>query len=281
MFELILLATAVLLVVVLLSRLSRVEGENAQLLKDAVERRHAPRSESETLGALGQLTDEMRHMIVSPLTVVLGQCELARNGRNLQRRILTIERQAQRIAEIVERFGAVGRDHRGDVDDIDPIEVTREIIAALEGLARERDIRVHEMFEHVPRVQANPALLRHALRHLIKTAMQSARRGVGDVTVAIGMLPGADGREEVAIAVADDGPGIPPEQLPRIFHPFPEGAAQARGGGLSYAVVYAVARAMGGSVAVDSAPGAGTRATLKIPLKKLAPNERQTVEAGR
>ena len=270
MFDVLLLATALMSVGVLLSRLRVLEQERARLRARATVDHAAP-PEGETMSALGLLTDEMRHMIVSPLTVILGQCELARNGGELPRRIETIERQARRISDVVERFGCIGKEHRGDAGELDPGELAREVTASLQGLAFERDIRIHEMIDDCPPLRTNPALLRHALKHLLKTAINAAPVGVGDVTLAVGELPAEDGPGHIAFAVADDGPGIEPDQLPRIFHPFPEGGDVLGGDGLSYAVVYAIARATGGTVVIDSAPGAGTRATLKVPLTRPVP----------
>ena len=130
---------------------------------------------------------------------------------------------------------------------------------------------VHETIESVPRIETNPFLLTHALRHLLKAAIQAAPEEVGDVTMAVGLLPAKGNAEHVAFAVADDGPGIPPEQLPFIFHPYPDGSSGVRGECLAYAVVYAVAHAMGATVIVNSAPGSGTQATLMVPLRRTAP----------
>jgi len=270
MFDVLLLATALMSVGVLLSRLRVLEKERARLrARAAVD--HAASPEGETMSALGLLTDEMRHMIVSPLTVILGQCELARNGGELPRRIETIERQARRISDVVERFVCIGKENRGDSGELDPGELAREVTASLQGLAFERDVRIHEMIDECPPLRANPALLRHALKHLLKTAINAAPVGVGDVTLAVGELPAKDGPGHIGFAVADDGPGIEPEDLPRVFHPVPAGGDVSGADGLSYAVVYAIARATGGTVVIDSAPGAGTRATLKVPLTRPVP----------
>jgi len=261
-FDLMLLATSILIVVVLTKRLHRVDRERRRIAAEL----HKVTGAQDSMSAVGVLTGEMGHLVISPLTVILGQCELAR-GRDANRaRIEIIERQARRIADVVERFRSVGKEHRNETQEVDPARCALAVVDALDELATERDVRIHEMIEPCPSIHVNPALLSNALRHLLRTAIQAAPRGVGDVTLAVGVMPADHGPGHVMFAVADDGPGIPPEQLPRVFHPCPEGGASVRGEGFSYAVVYAIARAMGATVVVDSAPGAGTRATLKIPL---------------
>lgn len=269
-FEFLLLGTSVLAVAVLLVRLQRVESDRNRLLRQVDERR-ATTPQADTLAALGTLTSEIAHMVISPLTVILGLCELARSTGTDKARFDTIQRQARRIRDVVERYRDVGREFREDTGPIDPIECAREALDSLSALARERDVAVHELIEPVPHVEANRFLLTHALRQLLKSAIMAAPEGQGDVTLALGLLPDGEQPAHVAFAVADDGPGIELERLPRIFHPFPEGGTAVRGEGFAYAVVYAVARAMGSTVVVDSAPGAGTRATLKVPVKRPAP----------
>ena len=262
MFDLLLLITSILTVVVLARRLHHVELERRRIATELTKVSGARHS----MGAVGMLTEDMSHLVASPLTVILGQCELARGSDENLHRIEIIERQARRITNVVERFRTIGKEHRDETEQIDPARCARSVVDSLESLAAERDVRIHEMFEPCPPIRANLALLSHALRHLLRTAIQAAPRNIGDVTLAVGVMPADNGPGHVMFAVADDGPGIPPEQLPRVFHPFPEGGANVRGEGFSYAVVYAIARAMGATVLVDSAPGAGTRATLKIPL---------------
>jgi len=269
-FELLLLGSSVLAVAVLLVRLRRVEQDRDRLLNQ-VDDRKATNPQADTLAALGMLTSEISHMVISPLTVILGLCELARSAGTEKARFETIQRQARRIRDVVERYRDVGREFRDEVGLVDPVQCAREALDSLSALAKERDIVVHEHIEPVPHLEGSRFLLTHALRQLLKSAIQAAPQGKGDVTLALGLLPEGNEPAQVGFAIADDGPGIELERLPRIFHPFPEGGTAVRGEGFAYAVVYAVARAMGATVVVDSAPGAGTRATLKVPVKRPAP----------
>ncbi|MHC4342065.1 MAG: sensor histidine kinase [Planctomycetota bacterium] len=267
MFQTLLLLTALLAVAVLLRRLKTVEARQAQKAGG----NKKSEDEQDALAAVGALTCDIANMVLSPVTIIQGQCELARIKGESDRRLETIEREARRIANVVERFRGLGREHRDEVQEVDPVACAQQALRSLSGLVRERDVTVHETVEPVPRIETNPFLLTHALRHLLKAAIQAAPEEVGDVTMAVGLLPTKGDAKHVAFAVADDGPGIPPEQLPFIFHPYPNGSSGVRGECLAYAVVYAVAHAMGATVVVNSAPGAGTQATLKVPLRRSAP----------
>jgi len=104
-----------------------------------------------------------------------------------------------------------------------------------------------------------------ALANLVDNAIKFAPDG-GGATVRVGAFLAGGGR--VALQVADDGPGIAPEDLPRVFERFYRGrpAADDPGGsGLGLAIVRSVVRAHGGRIDVESALGAGSRFTLELP----------------
>ncbi|MCA1594463.1 MAG: HAMP domain-containing histidine kinase, partial [Acidobacteria bacterium] len=73
--------------------------------------------------------------------------------------------------------------------------------------------------------------------------------------------------QRVAVEVADDGHGIPPETLARVFDPFFTTKDPGRGSGLGLAISLTLAEAMGGALTVESKPGAGTRFRLWLPRR--------------
>ena len=74
----------------------------------------------------------------------------------------------------------------------------------------------------------------------------------------------------VEIAVADHGPGIPPDELVEIFKPFFRGALarelQVRGSGLGLSLVQEIVEAHGGKISVQSVPGQGTQFIVRLPV---------------
>ncbi len=262
------LLTSVCAICVVLRRLTQSEVERLAL-REEIETLSRGGDEREALAAVGLIASELCKMVVSPVTVILGQCELARSQGQADRRLDAIERQARRIADVVERHRGLADSQCAEVREIEPAACARAALGATSRLAKERDVTVHEMLEDSPRIRINPFLLTHALRHMLRSAIEASPKGKGDVTFAMGYLPGAHGEEDyLAFAVADDGPGIEPLALPRVFHPFPEESGTWRSTGFGYSVVYAIARATGATIVLDTAPGAGTRATFKVPLPK-------------
>ena len=112
-------------------------------------------------------------------------------------------------------------------------------------------------------LEADPDRLTQVLRNVVRNAVAHTKPG-GRVAV---IARARDGR--ITIAVSDDGPGIPREQLERVFerfHRVDEARARERGGtGLGLAIARAIVEAHGGRIWAESTPGAGTTFTLELP----------------
>jgi two-component system sensor histidine kinase MprB len=112
-------------------------------------------------------------------------------------------------------------------------------------------------------VEGAPERLARAVNNLLDNAAKHSPPGASvDVELT------ADG----VVTIRDHGPGIDPVDLPHVFDRFHRGVnARGRpGSGLGLAIVRQVAEAHGGSVALEPAPGGGTRATLRLPAMPVA-----------
>jgi heavy metal sensor kinase len=115
-------------------------------------------------------------------------------------------------------------------------------------------------------VSGEPAWLRQAVANLVDNAIRYTPEG-GRVQLEARR---DDDGHSVSVAVADTGPGIAAEELERIFEPFHRVRGEQRGGGpgagLGLALAREIARAHGGDIAVESAPGRGSRFCMRLPL---------------
>jgi signal transduction histidine kinase len=100
--------------------------------------------------------------------------------------------------------------------------------------------------------------LEQLLVNLLLNAGQ-AQHGQGRITLSARALPGENALE---LSVEDDGPGIPPESLSRIFDPF---FSSGEGSGLGLAVSYGIVRAHGGTIAAENRPEGGARFLVRLP----------------
>ncbi|MES2610603.1 MAG: ATP-binding protein [Pseudomonadota bacterium] len=127
------------------------------------------------------------------------------------------------------------------------------------------------------RLVGDPLRLRQIVANLIGNAIKFTERGGVRVRVSVGPSGQAAGRAQVGIVVEDSGIGIPAEAQQRIFERFAQadGSTTRRfgGTGLGLAICRDLARAMGGDIAVQSQPGAGSRFTvqLELPLAGAVP----------
>jgi signal transduction histidine kinase len=111
------------------------------------------------------------------------------------------------------------------------------------------------------------ALLRQALVNLTRNAAEAARDGATRGRVKIsGTIEELGGRKWQRICIADNGPGIPDHELPKIFLPF--FTTKSEGTGLGLAVVQKVALQHSGSIEARNAPGGGAEFLLWLPLRQ-------------
>jgi two-component system sensor histidine kinase AtoS len=111
----------------------------------------------------------------------------------------------------------------------------------------------------LPRLQADRNHLKQLLLNLILNAMQAMPNG-GTLTVAAA----ADG-DKFKLSVIDEGTGIKPEALEKIFSPY--FTTKTKGSGLGLSIARRIAEAHGGSIAAQSAPERGTRFDVLLPLR--------------
>ena len=219
-----------------------------------------------------RFSSDASHQLRTPLTVLIGQLEVAlrqeRSGEEYRRALRSALGRAVQLGQIVEALLFLGRpDADAGLSAGEPLELDRWVVAHLAArpaASRAADI-IHRAAAADPLpVRAHSPLLAQLLENLLDNAAKYGRPGTPILVETLR----DDGM--AVLAVEDSGPGIPPEDLPRVFEPFYR-AAQARrqgagGVGLGLAVVQRIAVAFGGSVRVRSEPGRGCRFEVRLPL---------------
>ncbi|MDB5033354.1 MAG: multi-sensor signal transduction histidine kinase [Chlorobi bacterium] len=147
-------------------------------------------------------------------------------------------------------------------------EMVMECVTEVEGVAARRVILDLDL-EDVPEIQSVPPILSRALVSVIDNAAKYSPEG-GTVRIRVFST-----EQRVLVEVADQGPGIPPEDLPRVFDRFYRGdrSRSTQGTGLGLPIVKAVMELHGGDVVIDSNPGTGTLVRLGFPLRELPATE--------
>lgn len=218
---------------------------------------------AERLSAIGELAAEIVHQIRNPLSVVGGfSRRLARtigddDPRRQDVRILLEE--TARMEVILERIRQDVRLARSPArDSVDPDELVRDAIARYRDLARDQQVALVPITEQgLPAVRGNREILLEVLDNLLRNAFDAIPEG-GRVTVRALRL-----KEAVHLVVEDDGPGIAPEHLERVFEPFY--TTKVGGTGLGLPLSKRLVAQCGGSLTADSRPGEGCRFRIVLP----------------
>jgi len=241
------------------------------------EAERAAAREAERLAALDRLAGGIAHDVNNLLTAVMGGAEsvLARGATPESAEDLReVLAAAQRGADLVRRLLAFARRQQ-----LAPrVVALNGAVSALAPLLRRtlgRSITLRLELEEPGRcVRVDPSMLDQVVVNLAVNAAQAMPEG-GRITIATGhrtvLAPEPQGRTTippgrwVTLDVADSGPGIPPEILPRLSEPFFTTRREQGGTGLGLATVLGILRQSGGEITVESAPGQGATFRVWLP----------------
>ncbi len=214
------------------------------------------------LAAVGEMAAGIAHEINNALTVIFGKTA---NGpacaeSELRGALAQVEGQAHRIADIVQGVLGFARPRPPHPEPVALAAVAAKTLDLVRhDLVRQNVDLETSLDADLPPALADPLQLQQVLLNLFGNALQ-AMAGSERRWLRVEAL-GIDDR--LALRVGDAGPGIAAEVLPRIFDPF--FSTKSQGSGLGLSVSYAIARAHGGDLQVESEVGRGTTFTLFLP----------------
>ncbi|MGH8769245.1 MAG: ATP-binding protein [Burkholderiales bacterium] len=128
-----------------------------------------------------------------------------------------------------------------------------------------KSVTVERKFGEIPAIVCSPSQINQVFLNLITNAAQAMENAKGTMT----LTTRREG-EGVAVDMLDNGRGIPPEVLPKIFDPFFSTKEIGKGTGLGLSISYKIIQQHGGRIDVKSEVGKGTRFTVHLPLKPPA-----------
>lgn len=217
--------------------------------------------ELEHMAQLGEMSAVLAHEIRNPLGTIKGFAQLLAEQRGGQpaELIEPILSETGRLERLVRDLLLYGRPPAPALRWAEWRETRAALEAHVSHLAREAGVEV-VLEEANVAWQTDPQLLEQALLNLLRNAVEAAGgRPGGRVRVEVSR-PAAGG---VAVAVSDNGPGIPPRVRENLFKPF--FTTKANGTGLGLSITRALVRALGGDLRIDDAAPAGTVARMVFP----------------
>ncbi len=212
-----------------------------------------------------QFLNDAAHQLRTPLAGLIGQSELALyecHDEQVKERLRKVLSGAQRSAHLVHQLLQLARaESNVDMKPLDLARLAREVAREWTGRAVQLDIDLGYEGEESVHVNGNALLLREALSNLLDNALHYARDG-GLVTVRV-QAPDAD---RAQLVVEDRGPGMPQEDLPKMFRRFWRGSDDQPGGcGLGLAIVQEIAQRHAGGVSAANLAPHGLQVTLTLP----------------
>ena len=252
-------------------------------------RMYSRMKERDRLAALGSMAAGLAHEVKNPLGAIKGAAQLLEedgdwtHDEGAREFVGIIIEEVNRLDRVVGSFLDYARPHAGNPVPLDLNAAVRRTVQILSSQIITNDgIDVQiDLSERPPRAHIDPEKFRQVLMNLMQNAIQ-AMDGRGRVTVSTSVRRSARGRvppqdasspslrrmlaeeiELVEVAVRDTGPGISPKVLRNLFVPF--FTTKTKGTGLGLAISQSIVQNAGGTIEVQSQPGAGTTFTIVLP----------------
>ncbi|GAA5174036.1 hypothetical protein GCM10025771_02780 [Niveibacterium umoris] len=269
---------------------ARVEARTVELTQ-ALERLEMAQDElvrSEKFSALGNLVAGIAHELNTPIgnSVTVASALIAQSRKlkqdveasqlrrsslleyvdNLQDAASLLDRNLERARDLVASFKQVSVDRVSEKRRVFDLAVTvRELVTTMMPLLRKHGVEVELLLEEGISVDSYPGPLGQVLTNFINNALIHAFDGRDQGRLSL--TAARHGADACVITCADDGVGIPADQINRIFDPFFTTKLGRGGSGLGLSIVYNLVNGvLGGRIEVTSRPGEGTRFSVFIPL---------------
>lgn len=261
------------------------EATELHRLTTTVQRLQVRINEAERMYALGVLVAGVGHELRNPLSWVTTNVDFCRRAilnlgptlvgnpsegqlslalRDMDDALRDAEEGATRLRDIVEAISLSSRNQAAlEAEPVDLAHVTRSVARLAQGEARHHG-RLQIDIDAAPLVRGSSTRVGQVLLNLVVNAVQALPpRGVDENLVAVTVRVT---EEQAVVQVRDNGVGIDPAQLARVFAPFY--TTKKRGTGLGLAIVKQIVEEMGGSIGVESQLGQGTCFTVRLPLAR-------------
>jgi two-component system NtrC family sensor kinase len=236
----------------------------------------AKRAQREALQRVAQMETNatllagLGHEINNPLAAIMAQASLLLRedtDPKSRQRITAIYEAAERGAKIVH---SLMRSARRREQRYEPLDIPATLRLALElawndGPPPWLDFSL-DIPAETPRPYGDPEQIAHVIANLVSNAAQALEVAEMPAPKRLGVSARMMG-DDLAISVADNGPGVPAELRARVFEPFFTTKPPEKGTGVGLALCRALARAHGGSLTLEETPGGGATFMLCLPLR--------------
>ena len=258
------------------------QDEDARLLAatfnamtESIARFQRDAAQRERLSALGRLSTVIAHEIRNPLMIIKASLRTLKRDDarpdQVQASVADVEEEVARLNRIVSEVLDFARPISFEFAPADLNEVCRSAARAVATEGGAAPIHL-ALDARLPPVVTDAERLRLALVNVLTNAQQAVEGRQPPHAASTGVEPrvelrtAAGGDRRVRVTVRDNGPGITPDDLPRVFEPY--FTTKRTGSGLGLAITKNIVEGLGGAVAARSRPGEGTEIEFDLPLER-------------
>lgn len=228
----------------------------------------------ETMASVGKMAAVVAHEINNPLSGILTYSKLIKkwigNGQAAGEKkqeatecLDLISSESKRCGELVKNLLTFSRQSPMNVQSTDINRIVGQVTMLVRPNLKHGSIELHtSLAEQLPLLHCDPSQIEQVLLAVIVNAADAMPKG-GNLWLDSGLSE--DGKK-VLVSVRDDGSGISPEIMPKIFEPFVTTKENGHGTGLGLAVSRGIIERHSGTIKLDSEVGKGTTVTITLPV---------------
>jgi heavy metal sensor kinase len=228
----------------------------------------------QSVAEIRRFTADASHELRTPLTAIRTEAEVAlskpMDAAGYHQLLESILEECERLTSLTEQLLALAREDAGlirpDADPIDIPELLEDVVRTMRPLAEAKGLRLHLEGNVGGTVCGDASRLRQVFLNLLDNAIKYTPRGA--VAVRCEQAGG-----KIHVTVRDEGIGIPPEHVPRVFDRFyrvDKARSRELGGtGLGLSIAKTIVTAHGGRIDLTSTPGRGTTCTVTLPAEPM------------
>jgi len=268
-----LIVSAILLllaVMIILNRSGKMVAQQKKADQTRAQLEHASK-----LASVGELAAGIAHEINNPLAIVTVESGLLMDYTDpefgltldkteLRQRLQTIQDSAFRCRDIARKLLRFVRKSDFDLKEHDVHMLIDGVVVDLIGKEIETsDIKVVREYDlSLPALFTDGNQLQQVLLNIVNNARDAVSGREGKIVISTSRRDG-----KIVVSVQDNGSGMPPEVLDKLFVPFFTTKEVGKGTGLGLSVSYGIVRSLGGKIEVESAVGEGSTFRLVLPVK--------------
>lgn len=249
-----------------------IDGRNCNVgsFRDTTERKQVEQQALVTakLASVGELVAGVAHEINNPLTGVIGYAQLLADRQDVPQSVKEdlqkIYEESQRTVKIVQNLLRFARQYKPEKSLVDINELIERTLELEAYKLRTSNVGLStKLATDIPLILADYNQLQQVLLNIMSNAQQAMAetKRKGKIMVTTGVI-----EDYVRISVADNGPGISPDNVTKIFDPFFTTKPVGSGSGLGLSVCHGIITEHSGNIYAESTPGKGTIFIIELPI---------------